>query len=317
MKKLSLLLLLAVIFTTIFSANVSGAYKVGDKLGNVLNTDIKTYINGEQIPCYNIGGNSVVVLADLRNYGFDVSYNDQTRTSTVTRNYDKKSTPITNIANNTKKPGTVAFSYLYTDIVAKINGAVVESFNVQGNLAIYFSALKDYGTFEWDSKARTSKLTLYGKIIDTSNLYDNPVAGEPVKLKDLDYFDNFKWNYRPNIERRANTGDLYNDCYHFSANYNGYSYRASRDYLINKQYSYIQGTVIVEYDGRASEGEFILKIYGDDVLLYESDSIVSGTNPFNFRVNLKNINVMIIRVKCTGNNNSNLCISLSDVTLYK
>lgn len=135
-------------------------HKIGDILGNVLNSDVKAYINGERIPCYNIGGNAVVLLADLRNYGFDVVYDNKARTSTVTRKPGKKFTPVQGIQENTNKPGTVAFSYLYTDIIAIVNGKIAESYNVQGNLAIYFSALGDYGKFKWDGKARTSELTL-------------------------------------------------------------------------------------------------------------------------------------------------------------
>lgn len=143
----------------ISSANVH-ALKVGDKLGDVLNTNVKTYINGERIPCYNIENKAVVLIADLRNYGFDTVYDNAKRSTTITRNYDKKFTPIKNIENNTEKAGTIAFSYLYTDITAIVNEEQVDSFNIKGNLAIYFSSLGDYGAFEWDSKTNSSKLTL-------------------------------------------------------------------------------------------------------------------------------------------------------------
>lgn len=146
---------------TLTDSTKQSPYKVGDVIGNVLNSDIKTYINGQRIPCYNINGRAVVLLTDLRNYGFDVNYDSMTRTSAITRNIWKKFTPIENIQNNTAKPGTVAFSYLYTDIIAISNEKLVESFNVQGNLAIFFDSLGDYGTFKWDSATRSSKLTLY------------------------------------------------------------------------------------------------------------------------------------------------------------
>ena len=88
MKKLSLTLIIVILFSIMFTSNAF-AINVGDKLGDVLNSDIKTYINGQRIPCYNINNKAVVILADLRNYGFDVIYNDKTRTSTITRNYNK------------------------------------------------------------------------------------------------------------------------------------------------------------------------------------------------------------------------------------
>ena len=159
--KMALILALLMICTSILTLHASAAYKNGDKLGDVLNSDIKTYINGERIPCYNIKNKAVVMTADLRNYGFDVNYDNKTRTSAITRNYDKKFTPIPNIQNTTSgKVGTRAFDYVYTDIVAVLDGKKIESFNVQGNLAIFFESLIDYGWFTWDSAARSSHLTL-------------------------------------------------------------------------------------------------------------------------------------------------------------
>jgi len=167
-KKLSFVLAFAVLLTSILSFNFNAsALKVGDKLGDVLNSDIKTYINGEQIPCYNIQNKAVVLVADLKNYGFDVNYSSSTRTSVITRNYDKKFTPIENIENTTSgKVGTAAFDYLYSDIVATLGGKKIESFNVQGNLAIFFESLGEYGSFSWDSATRSSKLTLTSAVPD-------------------------------------------------------------------------------------------------------------------------------------------------------
>ena len=43
-------------------------------IGSVLTTDIRAYINGCEVPSYNIDGNIVVVGQDLRSYGFNVLY---------------------------------------------------------------------------------------------------------------------------------------------------------------------------------------------------------------------------------------------------
>jgi hypothetical protein len=315
MKKLALILVIAVIIAVI-PANVSAsAPRVGDVIGSVRHTDIRTFINGEQIPSYNINNRSVVLIADLRNYGFDVTYNDQTRTSTVARNFDKLFTPIQNIAINAETPGTLAFNYLHTDITAVVNSKVITSYNVQGNLAIYFGDLGDYGTFTWNSETRESRLTLFGRDVDMSALDGPVVGGEPVRLADLEPFaDGWGWRGRgPYDERRANTGDLYKDCFSFDS---WSSYTVNRDYLLNRQYTSIQGTVIIEYDGRAMAGEFRLRIFGDDELLYESGAIASGTMPFNFRVDLRGVNVMIIQVECITSWQS-IAMSLSEVTLFK
>ena len=136
--------------------------QVGDKLGDVLNSDVKTYINGQRIPCYNIKNKAVVIVGDLNNYGFDVVYDNATRTSKITRNYNKQVTGIRGVQNTTSgQSGTVAFSYVYTNITATLGGKKIESFNIQGNLAIFFEDLGDYGSFKWDSSTRSSMLILY------------------------------------------------------------------------------------------------------------------------------------------------------------
>ena len=162
MKKLSFILVMTFIITTIFSANVA-ALNVGDKLGNVLYSDIKTYINGERIPCYNIDGNIAVVVGDLNNYGFDTKWDSKTRTTTITSNGAKKVTPM-KVEDNNKEVGSVAFPYVYTDIKAIINGKEVDSYNINGALCIRMSSLSAFGEYVWDGKARTINLTTTVKV---------------------------------------------------------------------------------------------------------------------------------------------------------
>lgn len=155
-RAIAFIVLLAMIIS-IFSVNVS-ALKNGDEIGNVLYTNIKTYVDNYRIPSYNINNKSAVILNDLANYGFNVVYDNKTRTSTVTHNPNKAFTPITQFDDLSDKPsGTVAFKYVYTDIKAVVNGRVVESFNIKGYLAIFFEDLKDFGTFSYVNATRESR----------------------------------------------------------------------------------------------------------------------------------------------------------------
>lgn len=53
--------------------------QIGKKALKVLNTDIKTYINGELVTSYNIDGRTIIYFSDLDAYG-DVVYDDPSRT---------------------------------------------------------------------------------------------------------------------------------------------------------------------------------------------------------------------------------------------
>lgn len=158
-RKIALFLVAALVLT-IIPSNIVSALKIGDEIGDVLNTDIKTYIDGERIPSYNINGKSAVLIKDLKNYGFDSSYDNVLKKSTVKFSPNKKFTPMTDFDEQTGKIGTVAFKYVYTDIVAIINGKEVESFNIKGNLAIFFSDLSIFGKIAWNNEKRESRLTL-------------------------------------------------------------------------------------------------------------------------------------------------------------
>ena len=201
MKKLYLILAIALIFTTVFPINVFALtpLNIGDKIGDVLNTDVKTYINGQRIPCYNINNKAVVIVADLRNYGFDSVYDDNSRTSTITRNFDKQFTPIQNIANNTAQAGTVAFPYLHTDISAVINGEKVESFNINGNIVIYFESLRAFGTFAWDGATMSSKLTLYTN--NTTNVQNTSAKKQAVIAAGYEVSNNMDYYTDPLIPK--------------------------------------------------------------------------------------------------------------------
>jgi len=159
-RKILAFLLVFCLTLAVFPLNAF-ALKNGDKLGDVLHSDIKAYINGARIPSYNVEGNLAVKVSDLNNYNFKTTYSESERTTKIVWGGDKAVSPLT-VNDSTSKPGTVAGSYVYSDITAYVNGKKVDSFNIDGYLVIYFSALDAYGTRVFDPQAKTSKLTVKG-----------------------------------------------------------------------------------------------------------------------------------------------------------
>lgn len=132
-----------------FCYNVK-AINVGDKLGDVLNTDIKVYINNIQIAGYNINGWTYIVAEDLCPYGFNVIWNGRARSLSITMGAEIGS--IKKISNDTSQVGTAQFSYVYTDIIVNINGKTVKSYNIQGYTVIRIDDLaNEFGNIVWDS----------------------------------------------------------------------------------------------------------------------------------------------------------------------
>jgi len=176
MKKAFILVCVLILMASL-TVGVSANLRVGDEIGDVRNTDIRTYVNGYRIPSFNINNRSVVMLRDLVHYGFDTTFNEATRTATLIRNYDKPFNPIRDFEATMGPPGSLAFRHLHTDIVAVINGVTVQSFNVRGYTAILFADLRDagnFGTMRWNETTRRSTIELFSNpvravSIDRSN----------------------------------------------------------------------------------------------------------------------------------------------------
>ena len=143
-------------------------------IGSVLTTDIKAYINGYEIPAYNVDGNMVIVGSDLRNYGFNVVYDNNTRSSRVT--YDSNGTwnPIFVTTENDDSVGIKVMDVYDTDITVYVNGTPVTGYNVDGRMAFRFSELKMFGSYYYDNTSRTTNLWIEEKSYSqpSENYYD-------------------------------------------------------------------------------------------------------------------------------------------------
>ena len=149
---------ITVILTVFLCLNVN-ALKVGDKLGNVLHTDIKVFIDGVQIMGYNIDGWTYIVAEDLCPYGFRVVWNAESRSLAITE--DTPTGNVKFIPNNVNRVGSVAFPYVHTDITAKINGRDVTSYNIQGYTVIKIDDLaNEFGKILWDNENKELHISI-------------------------------------------------------------------------------------------------------------------------------------------------------------
>lgn len=142
------------------SALVLPAQAVGEVMGHIYHTDIAAKIDGHPIRSYNIGGTTVVVAEDLRQYGFDVIWSAGERTLAVERAPGKAADGDYQASGQGKPAGTVAGNILATDIQTYVQGELVESFNIGGETAIRMSDLAVCGDLTWDPETDLADLTL-------------------------------------------------------------------------------------------------------------------------------------------------------------
>ena len=119
--------------------------KVGDVVGKAYNTDIVAYINHYAIPSYAVNGTSCIVAEDLRNFGFDVEWDNSSRSLTLKRN---NQTQIHEM--NFKKeaaPSSEFADLLETDISVYADGTKLTSYAINGYTFIPLEELKIF-TFQ-------------------------------------------------------------------------------------------------------------------------------------------------------------------------
>jgi len=161
MKRFWSILLIMVLLAVPFASSVS-ALSPGDKIGDVLYTDIVAYIDGHPIRSYNIEGNTYIVVEDLMEYGFKVTWYGSNNKLVISPEHTGKYTTTYKPTPSGGTVGKVAMSYLYTNITTWIGDEMVTSYNIGGftcicmdDLAAHFA--KDY---VWDANDRTLKLTI-------------------------------------------------------------------------------------------------------------------------------------------------------------
>lgn len=127
-------------------------------VGTIYHTDIAAKIDGAYIPSYNINGSTGIVVEDLKDYGFDVRWDDEARELHVAPNACGFSADYEPTAS-THRVGAVAGRVYATDIKTYLNGEEVSSCNIGGSTVILVDELGRCGEVVWDSAAREIAFT--------------------------------------------------------------------------------------------------------------------------------------------------------------
>lgn len=170
MKKLSAILIILIISISIGFGAISP--QIGDKIGDVLYTDIVTEINGQEVESFNINGSTAIYVTQTKKLGYDVAWNGEERLVEVTYNssnnpsYNEEKLEKANTLNH--RVGDKINDVLYTDIRTIIDGIEFESFNINGSTAIYAADLREAGAeVKWNGDDRRVIISNVGTNDDT------------------------------------------------------------------------------------------------------------------------------------------------------
>lgn len=137
--------------------------KTGDIIGYAKYSDISVYINHYPIESFTVNNYTAVFAEDLQNYGFNVVWNSETRSVSITRNeYATEITPYGTVYKYSYIVGQDSFPLLETDISAYINGQPVNCACIDGKTCIYVDDLAPYGEIAWVPEVRAVKIWIDG-----------------------------------------------------------------------------------------------------------------------------------------------------------
>lgn len=166
MKKKSCILLISLAL----AANTVNVYAYQPKIiGSVLSTDIIAYIDKNPIRSYNYSNSTYVLAKDLRDYGFEVTWNNDARTVNITlpekRTIKEFSADEKQALEKRDPVGIKRYDVYQTDIQTLFDGkpATSEStpaaINVDGKTLILFSSLGNhFGRTEWSEQYRIANI---------------------------------------------------------------------------------------------------------------------------------------------------------------
>lgn len=130
--------------------------KVGDVVGTALHTDIVVYINNYAIPSYAVNGQSVVVAEDLRNFGFNVVWNEFNRSLNLYRNPYAEVMPM--YVGKGYTTGAKYTDILETDIAVWAGNQKLTSYAMNGYTMIPIEELTMFGEVHWVQNERALKM---------------------------------------------------------------------------------------------------------------------------------------------------------------
>ncbi len=160
-----------------------GFAAANDKYGSIYYTDMRTFVNGTELPTflYNGGSPKVLIIAeDLHSCGFDVSYDPDTKTVYAKFNENKPHEPIA-LDSYKNKNGEKAFSIASGDVSLVIDdGAeqhkISDIYNIGGYICASVDEIGAIYNYAWNDAERAANITAFNKTAAPETA-ENPLEG--------------------------------------------------------------------------------------------------------------------------------------------
>lgn len=170
----------------------------------VYTTDIGALIDGNPIKSYNISDSTYIKAEDLRGYGFDVVWDADARTLSITPDDVEKRTILPKEEINIKKSDIPVHQKLYdvysTDIKTYVNGEEINACNINGETLIKFRDLEKTAYVNYDDEKRLASIDVIKYRLDKA--FDAAADKQELTLSDgITYIGQVKDGKRDGIGR--------------------------------------------------------------------------------------------------------------------
>lgn len=138
----------------------SAAKKIdsGTYMGILKKNQSKVFINGYQIPSFIYNDSTVIFLSDLKQYGFNLDWNDALKAICIQRAKDQAITGLSTEEIKKREESLVNHKVVYTNTSVYIGNRKIPCYSVNNSSLIYVNDLSLFGSVEWNGKE--VKLTL-------------------------------------------------------------------------------------------------------------------------------------------------------------
>ena len=282
-KFLAFMLIVTMALPLFFVVAQASQFPTGTRIGDVLNTDIRVYLNGYAIRSFNINGHTYITAEDLSDFGHVVSWSSAARRLDIGNFVQGLMGNPPHVAPNTAPISSIAFGYFATDIVTYINGTRVDSYNIAGQTAIRLTDLTalTQGVQNWLAGTREVLAATYGL----------GARRAPERVAFFHEFNHFAQN-----GTTLGVGTSLGITHPNTLMNDNWTSNATRDFNIEGQWRYLHFDLI-RLD-RAGTGTGTVWIIGDGVTLATLET-EQHQRPQSHSVNVSGVTVL--RMQISGN----------------
>jgi len=128
----------------------------GDIAGEYYSTDIVTTLNGMEISSINIGGQTLISVENMKDYGFDVNWLSDVKRLEVFNSHSEIDGAPPPVERSDLPAGSVLGHYYETDIVTMLDGEEITAYHLGGKTYLLAEQMTEFGyKVDWNAEAKT------------------------------------------------------------------------------------------------------------------------------------------------------------------